>query len=98
MLQTAQIVLFSIIFILLLTSVYFSFLNRREQDPRKRGIYAARMNISMGVMLIAIAITQLFFFSDSVFRRIFGTVCLLLGLFNLFAGIRNHGFYQRMKR
>jgi hypothetical protein len=92
-----QIFLFVSIVILLGLSVYHSVLSRRQKDPKKRGIYAARMNIYMGAMLIMIAITQLFFFSESVFRRTFGIVCILLGFFNLFAGIRNHGYFQRMK-
>jgi hypothetical protein len=92
-----QIILFVSIVILLGLSVYHSVLSRRQKDPKKRGIYAARMNIFMGAMLIMIAITQLFFFSDSIFRRTFGVVCVLLGFFNLFAGIRNLGHFQRLK-
>jgi len=91
-----QIVLFSLICITLAFSVYFSTRSRREKETAKRGLYAARMNICMGLMLVLIAVTQLFFFSESSFRRIFGTVCVLLGLFNLFAGIRNHGHFDRM--
>lgn len=93
-----QITLFSLICILLGLSVYFSFRSRRETDAAKRGLYSARMNICMGLMLVLIAITQIFFFSESSFRRIFGTVLVLLGLFNLFAGIRNHGHFDRMLR
>lgn len=93
-----QITLFSLICILLALSLYFSFRSRRETDPAKRGLFSARMNICMGLMLVLIAITQIFFFSESSFRRIFGTVLVLLGLFNLFAGIRNHGHFNRMLR
>ncbi|MBD0382773.1 YtpI family protein [Paenibacillus sedimenti] len=93
-----QILLFVLICITLAVSVYFSFRSRRETETAKRGLYAARMNICMGLMLILIAVTQLFFFSESSFRRIFGTICVLLGLFNLFAGIRNHGHFDRMLR
>ncbi|KRF21321.1 YtpI family protein [Paenibacillus sp. Soil787] len=93
-----QITLFSLICLLLALSVYFSFQARREKEPAKRGLYSARMNICMGLMLVLIAITQIFFFSESSFRRIFGTVLVLLGLFNLFAGIRNHGHFDRMLR
>ncbi|UJF34725.1 YtpI family protein [Paenibacillus hexagrammi] len=88
--------LFALILITLVCSVYFSIRSRRAADVRMRGLYASRMNISMGLMLAVIAVTQLFFFQDSSFRRIFGTVCLLLGLFNLFAGIRNHGHFERL--
>lgn len=77
-------------------TVFYSFRHRREQDIAYKGLYASRMNIAMGIMLVIIAISQLFFFTDSVTRRIFGTVCLLLGLFNLFAGIRNHGQFSRL--
>jgi hypothetical protein len=93
--QTIQTVLFAFIIITLVISVYCSFRYRRSVDPKQRGLWSSRMNIMMGVMLIAISVTQLFFFVDSNTRRVFGTICLLLGLFNLFAGIRNYGFFSR---
>jgi hypothetical protein len=77
-------------------SVFFSIRARRSADGRLRGLYAARMNISMGVMLILIAIIQMFMFSGSTLRVIIGAVFMLLGLFNLFAGMRNHGYFSRM--
>ncbi|AQR78161.1 YtpI family protein [Paenibacillus larvae] len=94
--ETVQMFLFIAIVVMLVISVWFSLKYRREKDPVTRGLNAARMNIAMGIMLIIISITQLFFFTDSITRRIFGTVCLLLGLFNLFAGIRNNGHYSRL--
>lgn len=94
MLAWIQTGLFTFIVIMLIVSAYYSIRYRRQRDPLLRGLYAARMNIGMGVMLIAIAITQLFFFTDSVIRRTFGIVCFLLGLFNLFAGLRNHKQFQ----
>lgn len=94
--ETVQILLFIAIVVMLVVSVWFSFKFRREKDPVKRGLNGARMNIAMGIMLIIISVTQLFFFTDSITRRIFGTVCLLLGLFNLFAGIRNNSHFSRL--
>ncbi len=94
--ETVQMFLFIAIVVMLVISVWFSLKYRREKDPVTRGLNAARMNIAMGIMLIIISITQLFFFTDSITRRIFGTVCLLLGLFNLFAGIRNNGHYSHL--
>jgi hypothetical protein len=93
-----QIVFSALILITLVASVFYSFKYRRQTDPTLRGLFAARMNIYMGIMLVLIAVSQLFFFNDSSVRRIFGTICLLLGLFNLFSGIRSHGAYQRQKR
>ncbi|WP_327204059.1 YtpI family protein [Paenibacillus tyrfis] len=93
--QTIQWTLSVLIVIFLILSLYFSVRYRREAEPKQRGLYSARMNIFMGLMLVVIAVSQLFFFEDSATRRIFGTVCLLLGLFNLFAGIRNHNLFSR---
>lgn len=84
------IVLFSFL------TVFFSFRARRSPDGRLRGLYAARMNISMGIMLILIAMIQMFMFSGSTLRVIVGAVFMLLGLFNLFAGLRNHAHFSRM--
>jgi glucan phosphoethanolaminetransferase (alkaline phosphatase superfamily) len=93
---TLQLILFLLIALAVAVSIAYSIRFRREIEPIRKGIYNARLNISMGIMLIFIALSQLFFFNDSNLRRIFGTVCLLMGLFNLFAGIRNHGAYQRL--
>ncbi|MFC0214106.1 YtpI family protein [Paenibacillus chartarius] len=93
---TIQVILLCIIVFTVALSIGLSIRMRRELDPGKRGLYNSRLNISMGIMLISIAVSQLFFFNDSNLRRVFGTVCLLLGLFNLFAGIRNHGIYTRL--
>ena len=94
MLTGIQTVLSAFIVIMLILSMYYSIRYRRQKDPLLRGLYAARMNICMGIMLLAIAVTQLFFFTDSAVRRAFGTVCVLLGCFNLFAGLRNHRRFQ----
>jgi hypothetical protein len=94
--QTIQTILFALIVVTLVLSVYYSFRSRKHIDPKQRGIYGSRMNIMMGLMLIIIAITQLFFFADSNIRRVFGTICFLLGVFNLFSGIRNHSHFNRL--
>jgi uncharacterized membrane-anchored protein len=78
-------------------TVFYSFVYRRQTSAKKRGLFAARMNMSMGAMLLSIALLQIILFSGSTVRVIFGAVCLVLGLFNMFAGIRNHGTYARMK-
>lgn len=82
------------IFISLVCSVVFSFKSRRAKDGRTKGIYAARMNISMGVMLMFIALVQLFLAGESTARIVIGAVFLVLGVFNLFAGLRNLGLYR----
>ncbi|KIL35564.1 hypothetical protein SD71_13010 [Cohnella kolymensis] len=76
-------------------SAVFSFRARRTADARLRGLYAARMNISMGLMLIFIAVIQMFLFSGSTVRVVIGALFMLLGLFNLFAGLRNHSHFSK---
>ncbi|MFD2613490.1 YtpI family protein [Paenibacillus gansuensis] len=79
-------------------SVFNSFKSRRQTDPSLKGLYAARTNISMGALLIVISIMQLFLFQGSSLRVIIGVLFLLMGVFNLFAGIRNHSYFSKMQR
>ncbi|MGM0880053.1 MAG: YtpI family protein [Bacillota bacterium] len=85
------------ILISLVFSVIFSFKSRRSTDARMRGIYAARMNICMGVMLLIIALVQLFLSAESTLRIVIGALFMVLGVFNLFAGLRNLSLYRTMK-
>ncbi|MDF2724887.1 MAG: hypothetical protein K0Q59_4562 [Paenibacillus sp.] len=78
-------------------SIVFSVRYRRQISRKARGIDASRMNMCMGAMLISIAIIQLFLFTGSTVRVIIGAVMLLLGLFNLFAGMRNYSLFNRIK-
>lgn len=84
------------ILISLLFSVFFSMRSRRASEPRLRGLYAARMNIAMGCMLILMAGIQMIMFTGDTVRVIVGSLFLLLGLFNLFAGLRNHKHYSAL--
>jgi formate hydrogenlyase subunit 3/multisubunit Na+/H+ antiporter MnhD subunit len=56
--------------------------------------YNAKTNISMGIMLIAMAVIQLFLHAETTVWRIgVGVVFMGLGLFNLVIGIRNYNTY-----
>lgn len=80
----------------LLMSVYYSYKSRRETDGVWRGLYMSRMNINMGVMLIFLSILLLLMFTGSSVRVVVGSLFMLLGLFNLFAGIRNRSHFIRL--
>lgn len=84
------------IFITLALSVLFSFKTRRSADPMARGINNARMNISMGLMLLFIAAVQLFLSGESTLRIVIGALFMVIGLFNLFAGLRNYSVFRNM--
>lgn len=89
MLPMIQFALFVLFMCALASAVYHSIRYRREKNPAVRFTYQARTNISMGIMLIIFAIALNFFFTDSVFRRIFATMCVLIGIFNFYVGLRN---------
>ncbi|WP_042164989.1 YtpI family protein [Paenibacillus gorillae] len=93
-----QFVFAPCIIISLALTVLFSFRSRRAPDARARGLNASRMNISMGAMLIFIAAVQLFLSNESTARIVIGSIFLVLGLFNLFAGLRNHSIYRTMQQ
>ncbi|HTG68217.1 MAG TPA: YtpI family protein [Candidatus Udaeobacter sp.] len=82
------------ILISLVFSAIFSFKSRRSADARTRAVFSARMNISMGIMLLFIALVQLFLSGGSTLRIVIGAIFLLLGVFNLFAGLRNLSLYR----
>jgi len=86
------------IMITLLLTVIFSYKSRRSNDQRLRGLNASRMNISMGIMLLFIAGVQLFLSNESTARIVIGSLFLVIGVFNLFAGLRNHSIFRTMRQ
>ncbi|MFD2671447.1 YtpI family protein [Marinicrinis sediminis] len=84
------------IFFSLIASIYFSTTARSKKTYKEQGMTVARMNISMGIMLVAISILQIAFFESSTIRYIVGAVFLLLGAFNLYGGIRNYRIYKHL--
>ncbi|MNP82201.1 hypothetical protein D3C76_1807660 [compost metagenome] len=49
----------------------------------------------MGFMLIVLALIQMFMFSGSTVRVVVGALFMVIGAFNIFAGIRNLGIISR---
>ncbi|HEX7055714.1 MAG TPA: YtpI family protein [Bacilli bacterium] len=96
--EFAMYVIYAVLLLLLGLSVYFSFKYRRQNDTALRGVYNAKMNICLGALLVLLAFIQLFAFALSYVRLGVGVVFFLLGLFNLFSGIRNHMFFSKRLR
>lgn len=90
-----------VLFILLIAScfasAYYSIRSRRSSNPMDRGLYGAQMNILMGVMLVILSIIFMFIFKGSTPSIIVEALFLILGTFNIFAGIRNRSFYTNQK-
>lgn len=93
--QLIQWIFSPVIFISLLCSIYFSVKSRQAKEPIRKGILGGRLNISMGIMLIFISFVQLFLSDESTLRIVLGAIFLVLGIFNLFAGLRNVSHYQK---
>ncbi|GIP33695.1 YtpI family protein [Paenibacillus sp. J2TS4] len=88
-------ILFVLVLASLAASAFYSIRYRTRKDPQTKGFEAAKMNISMGVMLISIAFAQFILFDPSFLRGAVGAVFLLLGLFNAFAGFKNYSSYKK---
>ena len=92
----------NVVFILLIAalgySVYFSIKYRRQTDARLRGMYQAKQNIAMGLMLVMLAVYPLYLIPGTNLSVTIGIIFLLIGLFNLFAGFRNQSIYRSKRR
>lgn len=98
MVSTIQLALTILVVASTCLSVYFSYKSRKTADVKLRGLYAARLNINMGLMLVFISILLLVMFSGSSVRVVVSALFFLLGLFNLFVGMKNHSHYNRLLR
>ncbi|WP_019004290.1 YtpI family protein [Cohnella laeviribosi] len=86
-----------LVVVLSVLAVYNSYRSRRNADPVLRGLYGARTNVFIGLTLIVLALIQMLLFTGSTLRVIVGSVFMLMGLFNLFAGIRNHSYFTKLR-
>lgn len=96
MITVSQYVLYVVAMVSAGLSLFYSIKSKRSKETKSRGRYNARMNIAMGVMLLSFGAVQLFLHEfDSWVRVGVGFVFILIGLFNVFAGIRNHAHFNR---
>ncbi|USB32388.1 YtpI family protein [Paenibacillus sp. YPG26] len=95
MIEVIEYILYAVLIVACVCSVYFSFRSRRSTEPNVRGLNAAKNNVSMGVMLIVLSVIQMFMFTGSTLRVVIGALFMVLGAFNIFAGLRNISAYTR---
>lgn len=95
---TISSIISALIFASLMFSIFYSVRSRQAKEPITKGILAGKLNISMGALLIFISAIQLLYSNESTLRIVLGAVFLLLGLFNLFAGLRNLSFYRNQEQ
>lgn len=89
-----QSILYGAAIVFLLASIYYSYKRRRANSAKAMGVASSKMNVCMGSMLIALGIIPLFINVQSWVHFTVGIVFTLLGLFNLFAGLRNLSLYR----
>lgn len=92
-----QYVLYGLWVLACIGSAYFSVTGRRSKDQLDRAIYGATTNIMMGCMLIILAFIFMLIFSGSTVSIVIEALFLVLGAFNIFAGLRNRGYYKKIK-
>ncbi|MHA0857776.1 YtpI family protein [Paenibacillus sp. CMAA1364] len=97
MISLFKIVLMVLIIATCIASAYYSLRSHRSADPVDRGVFSSITNIFMGIMLILLSITFMFIFHGSTPAVIIEALFMVLGAFNLFAGIRNRKYYTHQK-
>ncbi|MGM1047927.1 YtpI-like protein [Paenibacillus uliginis N3/975] len=97
MLGIIRYVLFAVLVISCITAALYSIRARKMSDPLDRGIFHASTNIYMGIMLVALSFIAMLMFSGSTPAVIVEAVFMVMGAFNIFAGIRSKSYYSRQK-
>lgn len=78
----------------LFLTIIFGIQYRMIKQPLARKIGQAIMNMFMGTTLVLFAINQ-FLFDLSTTRMVIAILLFVLGLFNLFMGVKNYRFYKK---
>lgn len=85
---------FILLFVSLGFSVAYSVKYRKQTDPYQRSKYQAKQNTAMGLMMILLAVYPLYLMPGTTISITIGIIFLLIGLFNLFVGVRNQFMYR----
>ncbi|OAB43866.1 YtpI family protein [Paenibacillus antarcticus] len=93
MITVIKYILFVLLVVTCITSAYYSIRSHRSSNPTDRGLYGATTNILMGIMLMLMSIVFMFIFRGSTLSIVVEALFLVLGAFNMFAGLRNRKYY-----
>ncbi|MNP09595.1 hypothetical protein D3C76_1017080 [compost metagenome] len=72
--------------------------SHRSSDAASAGLYRSWTNIWMGGMLVVLALILMFVFTGSTLSVIVEALFLIMGAYNVFAGIRNRSYYARLQQ
>ncbi|WP_440118316.1 YtpI family protein [Paenibacillus sp. QZ-Y1] len=90
-------VLIAIFALAMVCSALNSIRSRRTTDAATAGLYRSWTNIWMGGMLIILALILMFVFTGSTLSVVVEALFLIMGAYNLFAGLRNRSYYARIQ-
>ncbi|GAB6926649.1 hypothetical protein JCM10914A_06320 [Paenibacillus sp. JCM 10914] len=98
MITVIHYILYIILVLSVVAAALYSIKARRVSDPAKRGSLMAMMNICMGCMLVSLSLVCMFLFRGSTPAIIVEAAFMVLGLFNIFAGIRSRVYYSKLNQ
>mgnify|MGYP000144449053 CR=1 FL=1 len=97
MIMIIKYLLFILLVVFVLSAAFFSTGSRRTADPLDKGQKRSIMNVMMGAMLVDLALMVMFLFNGSTLGIIVEAAFLVIGLFNIFSGMRSYSYYSRLK-
>ncbi|MBD1373900.1 hypothetical protein IC620_16265 [Hazenella sp. IB182357] len=95
--KALSIILISAIAISVFGTLFHSFLARRNTHVVKR-VNQGLMNIYMGTMFISISFILFLEINRSVFQYLTTSFILIIGLINLYYGIKNWRYFSKLSK
>lgn len=87
--------LFILMVIFVIGAAIFSLSSRRAINPRDKGLKRSVMNVMLGAMLVTLSLMSMFLFRGSTINIIVEAAFFLIGVFNIFSGLRSYSYYSR---
>lgn len=97
MIMFIKYLLFALLVIFMVCAAAYSISSRRSPDPLVQGTKRSIMNMLLGGMLVTLSLMSMFMFRGSTLNVVIEAAFLLLGLFNIFSGLRSYSYYSRMR-
>ncbi|MBY0218334.1 YtpI family protein [Paenibacillus illinoisensis] len=97
LIDVLKYVLIAIFALAMVCSALNSIRSYRAANAADAGFYRSWTNIWMGGMLIVLSIILMFVFTGSSLSIVVEALFLIIGAYNLFAGLRNRSYFARLR-
>ncbi|WP_238654778.1 YtpI family protein [Paenibacillus piscarius] len=97
MILLIKYLLFALMVVFMISAAVYSYSSRRAADPLVKGAKRSVMNMLLGGMLVTLSLMSMFIFRGSTLNIVIEAVFLVLGLFNIFSGLRSYSYYSRAR-